>query len=76
MVTTGAAETGVKVVATVTGVVLVAGFDVVPDSAVTTVLVVATVDSGIGIISNTLVDKISQLIAQIFHNFIYFRKTF
>ena len=41
VVTTGAVETGVKVVATVTGVVLTANFIVVSDSVVTAAVVVA-----------------------------------
>ena len=49
VVTTGVVETGVKVVATVTGVVLMADFDVALDSVVTTSVLVATGGSMIGI---------------------------
>ena len=49
VVTTGVVETGVKVVATVTGVVLMADFDVASDSDVTTAVVVATGGSKIDI---------------------------
>ena len=49
VVTTGVVETGVKVVATVTGVVLMADFDVALDSVVTTSVLVATGGSIIGI---------------------------
>ena len=49
VVTTGVVETGVKFVTTVTGVVLMADFDVVSDSVVTTAVVVATGGSKIGI---------------------------
>ena len=49
LVTTGVVETGVKVVATVTGVVLMADFDVASDSVATTAVVVATGGSKIGI---------------------------
>ena len=49
VVTTGVVETGVKVVATVTGVVLMADFDVASDSVVTSAVVVTTGGSKIGI---------------------------
>ena len=49
VVTTGVAETGVKVAAAVTGVVLMADLDVASDSVATTAVVVATGGSKIGI---------------------------
>ena len=49
VVTTAEVETGVKVVATVTGVVLMADFGVASDSVVTTAVVVATGGSKTGI---------------------------
>ena len=53
VVTAGVVETGVKVVTSVTGVVLMPAFVVALGSVVTAILVVATVGSGINTIDNT-----------------------
>ena len=53
VVTAGVVETGVKVVTSVTGVVLMPAFVVASGSVVTATLVVATVGFGINKIDNT-----------------------
>ena len=53
VVTAGVVETGVKVVTSVTAVVLMPAFVVASGSVVTAILVVATVGSGINMIDNT-----------------------
>ena len=53
VVTGGVVETGVKVVTSVTGDVLMPAFVVASGSVVTATLVVATVGSGINMIDNT-----------------------
>ena len=53
VVTAGVVETGVKVVTSVTGVVLMPAFVVASGSVVTATLVVATVGFGINTIDNT-----------------------
>ena len=53
VVTAGVVETGVKVVPSVTAVVLMPAFVVASGSVVTAILVVATVGSGINMIDNT-----------------------
>ena len=62
VVTTGAVETGVKVVATVTGVVLMADFVVVSDSVVTAAVVVAAGGSEIFNMRDNQGDKASLLL--------------
>ena len=62
VVTTGAVETGVKVVATVTGVVLMADFVVVSDSVVIAAVVVAAGGSEIFNIRDNQGDKASLLL--------------
>ena len=66
VVTTGAVKTGVKVVATVTGVVLMADFVVVSDSVVTAAVVVAAGGSEIVNIKDNQGDK-AQLLLVIIH---------
>ena len=66
VVTTGAVETGVKVVATETGVVLMADFVVVSDSVVTAAVVVAAGGSEVVNIKDNQGDK-APLLLDIIH---------